>query len=542
MFDIVLHLITCVSFLVSQGDSIRCRAIASSRRALDGAVLIVVGALKARTPPVPVPLPPSPSKTWPVWIPPTQTVLFQPSPSIWLVAILWTLAALLVVTVALAKTGVLQAGSMAVFRFNKISLAKAQNDPLPGFSCLHHPELTGYDILGMLKTALPGPNALVDAPFHRRRCPEFWGSRYWRPLASIAIENPVDPTQLQLKKTLGSGAFGDVIQVWSTQRQELLAVKKIRKRKKNPSDDSSSHLSSRAKVSKPIWYSLWWEVLAHQRVTANPAFPSLHGVFHDRDNYYLVMDCGHRPFLNIAIPSRKVALSYGRQLARALQALHERGVAHSDLKEENLLLGADGRLMVIDFGVAHVFPKPITLAERFPHWYALAKQARREPGLGHFPLLWPSDENPHQMQIRGGTPGYMSPEAERGDFCSYGADLFAFGTILGQWLGHSGNADSKSITKVELSFLTRIISSSKADSVRELERDPRTLDLEPVKPLIPVASLPPSFLATTREITTAFSPQYTLCVGVRDFLLLHRSGARRRRRARYLGHGLDLDG
>ncbi|KAF8143973.1 kinase-like domain-containing protein [Mycena galopus ATCC 62051] len=89
-------------------------------------------------------------------------------------------------------------------------------------------------------------------------------------------------------------------------------------------------------------------------MATHSAFPTLHGAFHDQDNYYLVMDCGVS-FVETSIASRKVALAYGRQLARALLALHERGIIHSDLKDDNLMLGSDGHLIVIDFGLAYVF-------------------------------------------------------------------------------------------------------------------------------------------------------------------------------------------
>jgi serine/threonine protein kinase len=127
-----------------------------------------------------------------------------------------------------------------------------------------------------------------------------------------------------------------------------------------------------------------------------------------------------------------MALSYGLQLAHALKDLHERGIMHSDLKEGNLLLGSDQRLMLIDFGLAHIFDMGSPQAEHYPRWTALRQKAC--PGDGRFPLLWPGTDNPHSSQVHGGTPGYMSPPAERRELCSYGSDLFAFGTLLQEWM------------------------------------------------------------------------------------------------------------
>ncbi|KAJ7267619.1 kinase-like domain-containing protein [Mycena haematopus] len=478
MLDLFLCFVTCISLLVSNANTLRCQAIANSLRAVDGAVLLVAGVFKAGKTPVP-------TKAWPLWVPPTQTVLMQPATNLWLVTSLCCLVVLLALTAALAKTGGLRTRSKAAPK-------QTAKECLPSSSCVHHPELVWYDVESMRKTAVPGPNALVDAPSFFTRCPEFLGSRSWKPVATFSVKNPVDPSQLRFKRALGSGTFGEVLQVWSVQRQELLAVKRISKRKINPpvnsatdssrATDSSGHDSADSSArtitdSKHIWCSFAWELLAHQRMALNPAFPALHGAFHDRDNYYLVMDCGRTCLVDVLIQSRNIALWYGRQLARALQALHERGVMHSDLKEENLLLGADGRLIVIDFGLAHVFQMPESPAERFPRWNALAQQSRREPGAGHFPLLWPGDDNPHTAPVRGGTPGFMSPEAQGGEECSYGADLFAFGTLLGGWLGHSSNhwQTSNLPTTIEHSFLTRLLSSTQPlrfESWREILEHP----------------------------------------------------------------------
>lgn len=85
------------------------------------------------------------------------------------------------------------------------------------------------------------------------------------------------------------------------------------------------------------------------------------------------------PFDEVPIRSRRDALSYGLQLARALQALHEHGIVHSDIKPANLLRGSDGRLIVIDFGLAHIFNMNTPLPSRFPRWHALRERALRQP-------------------------------------------------------------------------------------------------------------------------------------------------------------------
>ncbi|KAJ7121299.1 kinase-like domain-containing protein [Mycena crocata] len=161
----------------------------------------------------------------------------------------------------------------------------------------------------------------------------------------------------------------------------------------------------------------------------HPAFPVLHGVFHDREHFYLAMTFGGRSFTSVQVATRQRGLRLGAQLVLAVHALHKRGVVHSDIKHGNLLLGHNNRITLIDFGLSHIFDMASPTLEEWPAWNAL-----KEAGTDAFPMLWADEPNPHVCLAMGGTPGYMSPLVRWQEEVSYGADLWAVGVILHHWL------------------------------------------------------------------------------------------------------------
>ena len=147
-------------------------------------------------------------------------------------------------------------------------------------------------------------------------------------------------------------------------------------------------------------------VLNHPNITA------VHDVGQHEGSPYVVQELLEGETLRAVLAggrlSTRRAIEYAVQIVHGLAAAHEKGIVHRDLKPENLFVTRDGRVKILDFGLAK-----LTLREAEGQSTNLpTATAGTEPGVVM------------------GTLGYMSPEQVRGKPTDGRSDIFSFGSIL----------------------------------------------------------------------------------------------------------------
>jgi eukaryotic-like serine/threonine-protein kinase len=152
-------------------------------------------------------------------------------------------------------------------------------------------------------------------------------------------------------------------------------------------------------------------VLNHPNITAVYDIGSADGA------PYVVQELLEGETLRSALASGKLsarrAVDYATQIAHGLSAAHVKGIVHRDLKPENLFVTREGRVKILDFGLAK-----LTQAE----------------GSAFDATSLPTETRGTEPGVVLGTLGYMSPEQVRGKPADARSDIFSFGAILYEML------------------------------------------------------------------------------------------------------------
>ena len=121
------------------------------------------------------------------------------------------------------------------------------------------------------------------------------------------------------------------------------------------------------------------------------------------------------------------ALEVCRQIAEGVEAAHEKGVIHRDLKPANVKVTPEGKVKILDFGLAKAFEDEVSFTD-----------------ISQSPTL---TEEMTRAGVILGTAAYMSPEQAKGEAVDKRADIFAFGCVLYELLTGKRTFDGKTITE-----------------------------------------------------------------------------------------------
>jgi hypothetical protein len=196
---------------------------------------------------------------------------------------------------------------------------------------------------------------------------------------------------------IGAGGMGEVYRARDTRLQRHVALKIV---PAAVADDPSA-LARFEREAQAV------AALSHPNILA------IHDLGCDDGVSYAVMELLEGRSLGELIEAGPVpirrALDYATQIASGLAAAHERGIVHRDIKPANIFVKTDGRVTILDFGLARL-DSPLSTD----------RSSTVAP-----------DTSPGMII---GTIGYMAPEQVRGETVDHRADIFAFGAVLYEML------------------------------------------------------------------------------------------------------------
>ncbi|MGA7460738.1 MAG: protein kinase, partial [Candidatus Korobacteraceae bacterium] len=211
---------------------------------------------------------------------------------------------------------------------------------------------------------------------------------------------------------LGAGGMGEVYRARDTRLNRDVAIKVLPEALANDAD----RLGRFEQEARTIAALNHPNILGIHDIGTHRGAPFLVSEFLDGQTLREKLESG-------PLPVRR-AIEYGLGIAQGLAAAHEKGIVHRDLKPENVFVTRDGRVKVLDFGLA----KLVTPEKSHETVVTLMSPATL-PGMVM------------------GTVGYMSPEQVRGEPSDARSDIFSFGAVLYEML--TGKRAFKRATSAE---------------------------------------------------------------------------------------------
>ena len=236
----------------------------------------------------------------------------------------------------------------------------------------------------------------------------------------------------RIVRQLGSGGMGEVYAAEDQKLHRVVALK-ILSAPFGPDDERRQRFEREAQAVAAL---------------NHPNIVTIYSVEQYGSTHFLTTEIVEGKPLSVSIPSGGLPLDrllkLAIPLADAVSAAHHRGITHRDLKPANVMVGDDGRLKVLDFGLAKL---------KEEHSPAAATMIATQTLTGEGRII--------------GTVAYMSPEQAEGRPIDYRSDIFSLGIVLYEMA--TGERPFKGNTSVS------VLSSILKDAPRNVTEINRTL-------------------------------------------------------------------
>jgi len=280
--------------------------------------------------------------------------------------------------------------------------------------------------------------------------------RFKRGERQVAIEPGQQLLHYRIDRKIGEGGMGEVWAATDTRLNRAAAIKAL----------PASVVGDAERLARFKREAQLLAALSHPNIAAIFGLEEMEG------SPYLAMELVEGDDLSTRIDGRSLpvdeAVEIALQIAAALEEAHDKGIVHRDLKPANVKVTADGKVKVLDFGLA----KALSID---PEGSSGSFDPSRSPTM--------TAAMGTQAGLILGTAAYMAPEQARGKTVDRRADIWAFGVILFEMLTGERMYAGETVTDIIAAVVTREPDWNKlpADTPvalrrvlkRCLQRDPR---------------------------------------------------------------------